>query len=81
TFNYWQQHAVKNVIKQLSFAFTIHSPELMVKAKDEPSPVANVAEVMLDTLYALLTQAPSSTLVNLPISRGVLTENRISYHT
>ncbi|MDM3632858.1 secA translation cis-regulator SecM [Proteus mirabilis] len=81
TFNYWQQHAVKNVIKQLSFAFTIHSPELMVKVKDEPSPVANVAEVMLDTLYALLTQAPSSTLVNLPISRGVLTENRISYHT
>ncbi|MCW9689211.1 secA translation cis-regulator SecM [Proteus terrae] len=81
TFNYWQQHAVKNVIKQLSFAFTINSPELMVKVKDEPLPVSNVAEVMLDTLYALLTETPSSVLSNLPLSDYVLVQNTNSYHT
>lgn len=81
TFNYWQQHAVKNVIKQLSFAFTINSPELMVKAKDEPLPVSNVAEVMLDTLYALLTETPSSALSNFPLSGYVLVQNTNSYHT
>ncbi|CRL61022.1 MULTISPECIES: secA translation cis-regulator SecM [Proteus] len=81
TFNYWQQHAVKNVIKQLSFAFTINSPELMVKVKDEPLPVSNVAAVMLDTLYALLTETPSSALSNLPLSGYVLVQNTNSYHT
>ncbi|WP_066747699.1 secA translation cis-regulator SecM [Proteus myxofaciens] len=80
TFNYWQQHAVKNVIRQLSFAFTINSPELMVKAKDEPLPVTNVAEVMLDTLYALLTDAPSSSLAYLPISCYSFTPITPSYH-
>ncbi|QEZ92973.1 MULTISPECIES: secA translation cis-regulator SecM [Proteus] len=81
TFNYWQQHAVKNVIKQLSFAFTINSPELMIKAKDEPLPASNVAEVMLDTLYALLTETPSSALSHFPLSGYVLVQNTISYHT
>lgn len=80
TFNYWQQHAVKNVIKQLSFAFTINSPESMVKAKDEPLPVSNVAAVMLDTLYALLTEAPS-TLAYLPFPRYPSTQFTDSYHT
>lgn len=81
TFNYWQQHAVKNVIRQLSFAFTINSPELMVKAKDEPLPVSNVAEVMLDTLYALLTDAPPITVVYLPISTYSLAQITPSYRT
>lgn len=81
TFNYWQQHAVKNVIRQLSFAFTISSPELMVKAKDEPSPVANVAEVMLDTLYALLTDATPSTLAYLPLAHFSVLSITSSYHT
>ncbi|MEQ4923367.1 secA translation cis-regulator SecM [Proteus hauseri] len=81
TFNYWQQHAVKNVIRQLSFAFTISSPELTVKAKDEPLPVSNVAEVMLDTLYALLTDAPPVTLTYLPLSTYTLAQITPSYRT
>ena len=53
----------------------------MVKAKDEPSPVTNVAEVMLDTLYALLTNTSSTALTHLPLSGYALVQNTTSYHT
>ncbi|KLN96539.1 secA translation cis-regulator SecM [Moellerella wisconsensis] len=56
--NYWQQHAVRNVIRQLTFAFSSLESE-----KDEPAEnddlilVAQLEpQIMLDTLYAMLAQ-------------------------
>lgn len=57
--NYWQQHAVRNVIRQLSFAFSITEPVKYEAAKESTrisSP--SMQQLMLDTLHAMLTQAP-----------------------
>ncbi|WP_340615440.1 secA translation cis-regulator SecM [Xenorhabdus entomophaga] len=57
--NYWQQHAVRNVIRQLSFAFSITEPVKYEAAKESTrisSPT--MQQLMLDTLHAMLTQAP-----------------------
>ncbi|PHM49722.1 secA translation cis-regulator SecM [Xenorhabdus miraniensis] len=61
--NYWQQHAVRNVIRQLSFAFSITEPVKYEAAKEStrissPSISPSMQQLMLDTLYAMLTQAP-----------------------
>ncbi|MBE8595747.1 secA translation cis-regulator SecM [Xenorhabdus sp. BG5] len=58
--NYWQQHAVRNVIRQLSFAFSVAEPTKYEGAKESTrisSP--SMQRLMLDTLYAMLTQAPA----------------------
>lgn len=58
--NYWQQHAVRNVIRQLSFAFSVAEPVNYESAKESTrisSP--SMQRLMLDTLYAMLTQAPA----------------------
>ncbi|MBI6549987.1 secA translation cis-regulator SecM [Xenorhabdus lircayensis] len=55
--NYWQQHAVRNVIRQLSFAFSITEPVRYEVAKESTrisSP--SMQQLMLDTLHAMLTQ-------------------------
>ncbi|KLU16405.1 MULTISPECIES: secA translation cis-regulator SecM [Xenorhabdus] len=57
--NYWQQHAVRNVIRQLSFAFSVAEPIKYEGAKESTrisSP--SMQRLMLDTLHAMLTQAP-----------------------
>lgn len=56
--NYWQQHAVRNVIRQLTFAFsTLESDS--EEAKD-PLQQAKLLkpQVMIDTLHAMLAQRP-----------------------
>ncbi|CAM3748967.1 secA translation cis-regulator SecM [Xenorhabdus thuongxuanensis] len=58
--NYWQQHAVRNVIRQLSFAFSVAEPVKYEDAKESTrisSP--SMQRLMLDTLHAMLTQAPA----------------------
>ncbi|MBD2811044.1 secA regulator SecM [Xenorhabdus sp. Vera] len=55
--NYWQQHAVRNVIRQLSFAFSVAEPVRCEEAKESArgsSPL--MQQLMLDTLHAMLTQ-------------------------
>ncbi|OTA21818.1 SecA regulator SecM [Xenorhabdus beddingii] len=57
--NYWQQHAVRNVIRQLSFAFSVTEPVRHEAAKESrqiSSP--SMQQLMLDTLHAMLTQTP-----------------------
>ncbi|BET97932.1 secA translation cis-regulator SecM [Xenorhabdus taiwanensis] len=57
--NYWQQHAVRNVIRQLSFAFSVAEPVRYEDAK-ESTRISSPAmqRLMLDMLHAMLTQAP-----------------------
>ncbi|PHM74382.1 secA translation cis-regulator SecM [Xenorhabdus kozodoii] len=58
--NYWQQHAVRNVIRQLSFAFSVAEPVKYEGAKEShqiSSP--SMQQLMLDTLHAMLTQTPT----------------------
>ncbi|OKP03051.1 secA translation cis-regulator SecM [Xenorhabdus eapokensis] len=58
--NYWQQHAVRNVIRQLSFAFSVVEPVKYEEAKESTrisSP--SMQRLMLDTLHAMLTQSPA----------------------
>ncbi|MDX7991668.1 secA regulator SecM [Xenorhabdus sp. Reich] len=56
--NYWQQHAVRNVIRQLSFVFSITEP-VRYEAVKESSQISSpsMQQLMLDTLHAMLTQA------------------------
>ncbi|MDC9593717.1 secA translation cis-regulator SecM [Xenorhabdus sp. IM139775] len=59
--NHWQQHAVRNVIRQLSFAFSVTEPVRNESANEShriSSP--SMQQLMLDTLHAMLTQAPAS---------------------
>ncbi|CDL85514.1 secA translation cis-regulator SecM [Xenorhabdus szentirmaii] len=56
--NYWQQHVVRNVIRQLSFAFSMAKParyETVKESSQISSP--SMQQLMLDTLHAMLTQA------------------------
>ncbi|AYA40892.1 secA regulator SecM [Xenorhabdus nematophila] len=58
--NYWQQHAVRNVIRQLSFAFSVTEPVRCEEAKESTrisSP--SMQQLMLDTLHAMLIQTPT----------------------
>ncbi|WP_340608232.1 secA translation cis-regulator SecM [Xenorhabdus bharatensis] len=58
--NYWQQHAVRNVIRQLSFAFSISEPVRYEEAKESIRvAVPFMQQIMLDTLHAMLIQAPT----------------------
>ncbi|OBU05245.1 hypothetical protein AYY18_08550 [Morganella psychrotolerans] len=56
--NYWQQHAVRNAIRQISFAFS--GPE---DASEDNLPVKNrhaaSAQNMLAALHAILTKSPA----------------------
>lgn len=55
TVNYWQQHAVRNIIRQLTIAFAVtedgaaNKPEVQKEQLFAP-------QLMLDTLYAMLAQ-------------------------
>ncbi|APC12695.1 MULTISPECIES: secA translation cis-regulator SecM [Providencia] len=53
--NYWQQHAVRNVIRQLTFAFSATEDDDASTAKKESEQLI-VPQLMLDTLYAMLAQ-------------------------
>ncbi|MDC9597749.1 secA translation cis-regulator SecM [Xenorhabdus anantnagensis] len=58
--NYWQQHAVRNVIRQLSFAFSVTELvkyEVVKESIRVSSP--SMQQLMLDTLHAMLTQTPT----------------------
>ncbi|CDG20343.1 Secretion monitor [Xenorhabdus poinarii G6] len=58
--NYWQQHAVRNVIRQLSFVFSVTEPvrcEATKESHQNASP--SMQQLMLDTLHAMLIQAPT----------------------
>ncbi|MDX7986592.1 secA regulator SecM [Xenorhabdus sp. 12] len=59
--NYWHQHAVRNVIRQLSFAFSITEPVRCEEAK-ESSQISSpsMQQLMLDTLHAMLTHTSTS---------------------
>lgn len=60
--NYWQQHAVRNVIRQLSFAFSINEPVRHEEAEAKESSRISIPfmqQLMLDTLHAMLIQAPA----------------------
>ncbi|MDC9580984.1 secA translation cis-regulator SecM [Xenorhabdus sp. PR6a] len=58
--NYWQQHAVRNVIRQLSFVFSVAEP-VRNEGANESHRVSSpsMQQLMLDTLHAILTQAPA----------------------
>lgn len=53
--NYWQQHAVRNVIRQLTFAFSISEDDDANQQDEKKGPLL-APQVMLDTLYAMLAQ-------------------------
>ncbi len=53
--NYWQQHAVRNVIRQLTFAFSATEDDDVNTAAEETEQLI-VPQLMLDTLYAMLAQ-------------------------
>ncbi|HGN0868362.1 protein translocase subunit secM [Providencia alcalifaciens] len=53
--NYWQQHAVRNVIRQLTFAFSATEDEDTDKSKLQKETLF-APQLMLDTLYAMLAQ-------------------------
>jgi len=53
--NYWQQHAVRNVIRQLTFAFS-NTEDGDTNLQDEAKGSLLAPQVMLDTLYAMLAQ-------------------------
>lgn len=53
--NYWQQHAVRNVIRQLTFAFSATEDDDVSAAKEESEQLI-APQLMLDTLYAMLAQ-------------------------
>lgn len=53
--NYWQQHAVRNVIRQLTFAFSATEDD-DASQQDEQKNLQLAPQIMLDTLYAMLAQ-------------------------
>lgn len=53
--NYWQQHAVRNVIRQLTFAFSATENDDANRQDEQKDPLF-VPQIMLDTLYAMLAQ-------------------------
>lgn len=53
--NYWQQHAVRNVIRQLTFAFSANEDDDVATAKEESEQLI-APQLMLDTLYAMLAE-------------------------
>ncbi|EKT55918.1 secA translation cis-regulator SecM [Providencia sneebia] len=53
--NYWQQHAVRNVIRQLTFAFSTTEND-DANQQDEKNNSLLAPQIMLDTLYAMLAQ-------------------------
>ena len=53
--NYWQQHAVRNVIRQLTFAFSTQEDDESNKQEAQKEPLL-APQLMLDTLYAMLAQ-------------------------
>ncbi|PHM33575.1 secA translation cis-regulator SecM [Xenorhabdus innexi] len=58
--NYWQQHAVRNVIRRLSFAFSVTEPVRCEEAKESIRvAMPFMQRLMLDTLHAMLIQAPT----------------------
>ncbi|AWK43271.1 secA regulator SecM [Photorhabdus laumondii subsp. laumondii] len=57
--NYWQQHAVRNVIRQLSFAFSISQPMSDETAKQSIRlSSSNIQQLVLETLNTLLIREP-----------------------
>ncbi|NHB90915.1 secA translation cis-regulator SecM [Photorhabdus cinerea] len=57
--NYWQQHAVRNMIRQLSFAFFVSQPMNNETAKQSIRlSSSNIQQIVLETLNALLTREP-----------------------
>ncbi|CDH24689.1 secA translation cis-regulator SecM [Xenorhabdus bovienii] len=76
--NYWQQHAVRNVIRRLSFAFSITDPIQHEVAKESirfSSPC--MQQLMLDTLHAMLIQAPSQfeSILDIEITATILPDS------
>lgn len=53
--NYWQQHAVRNVIRQLTFAFSATEDD-DASQQDKQKDLQLAPQIMLDTLYAMLAQ-------------------------
>ncbi|OAT48393.1 secA translation cis-regulator SecM [Providencia heimbachae] len=53
--NYWQQHAVRNVIRQLTFAFSANEDDESNKQAAQKEQLL-APQLMLDTLYAMLAQ-------------------------
>ncbi|MBS9422353.1 secA translation cis-regulator SecM [Photorhabdus caribbeanensis] len=57
--NYWQQHAVRNVIRQLSFVFSVSQPMNDETTKQSIRlSSSSIQQLVLETLNALLTQEP-----------------------
>ncbi|WP_036770969.1 secA translation cis-regulator SecM [Photorhabdus australis] len=57
--NYWQQHAVRNMIRQLSFAFFVSQPLNDETAKQSIRlSSSNIQQLVLETLNGLLTREP-----------------------
>ncbi|NHB88592.1 secA translation cis-regulator SecM [Photorhabdus tasmaniensis] len=57
--NYWQQHAVRNVIRQLSFAFSVSLPMSKETAKQSTRlSSSSIQQLVLETLNALLIRKP-----------------------
>ncbi|MGV7960532.1 secA translation cis-regulator SecM [Photorhabdus tasmaniensis] len=57
--NYWQQHAVRNVIRQLSFAFSVSLPMSNETAKQSTRlSSSSIQQLVLETLNALLIRKP-----------------------
>ncbi|WP_434524085.1 secA translation cis-regulator SecM [Photorhabdus asymbiotica] len=55
--NYWQQHAVRNMIRQLSFAFFVSQPINNETAKQSIRlSSSNIQQLVLETLNGLLTR-------------------------
>ncbi|AOM41077.1 secA translation cis-regulator SecM [Xenorhabdus hominickii] len=79
--NHWQQHAVRNVIRQLSFAFSITEPVRYEVAKENTrisSP--SMQQIMLDTLHAMLTQASTpfdNAISDIAIEMAILPDTHI----
>ncbi|WP_387691974.1 secA translation cis-regulator SecM [Photorhabdus sp. RM71S] len=57
--NYWQQHAVRNVIRQLSFAFSVSQPMSDETAKQSIRlSSCSIQQLVLETLNTLLVREP-----------------------